>query len=259
MNIRLVIEYDGSSFCGWQIQPGQRSVQGLLQSAIQQVTGEEIKLHGSGRTDAGVHALGQVASFVTEAAMPAERFGPAINRRLPSDVRVMESALAPDDFHARYSAVAKTYVYKIVQAEVTPPLQRHRAWAIRQKLDLDLMREALAPLVGTHDFRALCASGSSVENTVRTVTYAGLDFEPQSKIISITIRADGFLYNMVRIIAAACVRVGMGKLPPGIFTEALATGRRSVLPFTAPPQGLYLVSVDYEASGHRNGSRVDLP
>ena len=249
MNIRLILEYDGSSFCGWQIQPGQRSVQGVLQSAILRLTGEEIKLHGSGRTDAGVHALGQVANFVTDSAIPAGSFRPALNRLLPSDVRVLDSASVAEDFHSRYSSVAKTYVYKIIQAEVTPPLQRNRVWAIRQELNLELMRQALSTLVGTHDFRSLCASGSNVERTVRTVTHAELDFDPNHKIITIKVRADGFLYNMVRIIAAAAVRVGMRKLPPDIFAEAMATGRRSLLPFTAPPQGLYLVSVEYGPEG----------
>jgi tRNA pseudouridine38-40 synthase len=245
LNIRLLLEYDGSKFCGWQVQLGQRSIQGVLQSAIGRITGEDIKLHGSGRTDAGVHALGQVANFLTEVTMPADRFAPAVNRFLPSDVRVLRSDLVPDDFHARYSAVAKTYVYKVIQAEVTPPLQRDRVWAIRQQLDLTLMRDAMSSLQGTHDFRAFCASGSSVGSTVRTITHAELDFDPVSSIVTIKVRADGFLYNMVRIIAASAVRIGMGKLSPNTLAEAVATGQRRLLPFTAPPQGLYLLAVEY--------------
>ena len=245
MNIRLVLEYDGSQFCGWQVQPGQRSVQGVLESALRQVTGEDVKLHGSGRTDAGVHALGQVASFVTSSAMPPGKFKPALNRFLPSDVRVLDSAIVPEGFHARFSAVGKTYDYRIIQSDVTPPLLRNRVWAIRQKLDLEAIAEALDALVGTHDFRAFCASGSSVENTVRTVTRAAQGVEAESKIIRLSLSADGFLYNMVRIIAATAVRIGSGKLPPGIFAEAIDTGRRGLLPYTAPPQGLYLVAVKY--------------
>lgn len=246
MNVRLLLEYDGSSFCGWQFQPSQRSVQGVLQSALLRVTGEITAVHGSGRTDAGVHALGQVASFVTEAGIPPDRFKPAINRLLPPDVRVLSSAQVPDDFHARYSALSKTYMYKVVQADVTPPLMRDRAWAVRQSLDLEAMRAALATLLGTHDFRAFCRGGSSVTRTVRTITQAELRVEPDQGTIELWVSADGFLYNMVRIIAATAIRVGMGKLPVDVFVSAIATGLRSLLPYTAPPQGLYLASVRYE-------------
>lgn len=245
MNIKLVLEYDGSGFCGWQYQPEQRSVQGVLQDSLSRLTGEEIKLHGAGRTDAGVHALAQTASFKTASTVPPERFKPALNRLLPSDVRVHQSHQVPEDFHARYSSVGKTYMYKIVQGEFAPPLLRNRVWAVRRPLDLDSMQVAVSCLLGTHDFRGFCAGGSSVQSTVRTVTSVKLIRDEEDKGIDLFISADGFLYNMVRIIVAGTVRVGSGQSPANIFEQALAVGNRSILRYTAPSQGLYLVRVEY--------------
>ena len=248
MNIKLVLEYDGTNFCGWQVQPGQRSVQGVVEHALQILTGDPVRIHGSGRTDAGVHALGQVASFSTSSNIAPERFMPALNGMLPADVKIRQSTAVPEEFHARHSARFKSYIYKIVVCSYPPPLLRNRVWHVRRTVDSDSILEALRYLVGTHDFKAFCASGSSVPSTVRTITHAELRTRnmDQRMDMEIMLRGNGFLYNMVRIIAGAAVAIGSGKIPTASFPDALATGSRALLDVTAPPQGLYLVGVEYE-------------
>jgi len=245
MNIKVVLEYDGTNFCGWQVQPGQRSVQGVIEDALLKLTGCEVRIHGSGRTDAGVHALGQVAHFHLSSSIAPGSFKPALNGILPDDVKVRESAEVPEGFHARHSARFKTYIYKLVVRDYRPPLFRNRAWHVRKPLDMDRVKEALGQLIGTHDFKAFCASGSPVQSTVRTVTHAEVRLSVVDDTVEFLLRGNGFLYNMVRIIAGAAVAVGSGKISPTSFPEALAGGNRALLDVTAPAHGLYLESVEY--------------
>ena len=246
MNIKLILEYEGTDFCGWQVQPGQRSVQGVVEDALLKLTGCNVRIHGSGRTDSGVHALGQVASFHTHSSITPERFKPALNGMLPADVKVKESASVPEGFHARHSARFKTYIYKVVVRDYPPPLLRSRAWHVRRTINPDKVREALGHLVGTHDFKAFCASGSSVQSSVRTITNADLILNDTDDTLEIVLRGNGFLYNMVRIIAGGALAIGSGKILPHSFTDALSSGNRALLDITAPAHGLYLAEVEYE-------------
>ena len=245
LNIKLTLEYDGSDFCGWQVQPGQRSVQGVLEKSIWRLTGEELRVTGSGRTDTGVHALGQVANFKTLSSIPPQRFKPALNGVLPDDIRVVDSCEVADAFHARYSAVSKTYQYHLVVSDYAPPLLRKRVWAVKYALEEEKMIKCLADLIGTHDFAAFSSTGSTATSTVRTVTNAQLITTSDSRFV-VEVTGSGFLYNMVRIIAGGVVAIGAGIIPPDRFRTALRVGERSLLHVTAPPQGLYLVRVEYD-------------
>ncbi len=242
-NIKLILEYDGTNYAGWQVQPNGASIQEIVQKAIAEITGEpDVRLIGSGRTDAGVHAAGQVAHFKTTSNIPAADLVRAINTKLPEDIAVLRAEDVPDDFHARYSARSKTYRYTILNAAVRRPLERHRAWLVRAPLDLAAMRRAAAALVGTHDFAAF-QSKPQGKSSVRTVTR--LDIVADGSRIDIWISANGFLYNMVRAIAGTLIEVGLGKIPPDAVAELLESRNRSAAGPTAPPQGLCLMEVQY--------------
>ncbi|MDP3058000.1 MAG: tRNA pseudouridine(38-40) synthase TruA [bacterium] len=243
MNIKLIIEYDGTNFNGWQMQLGPRSIQETLQEAVYKLTKEIVTVHGSGRTDAQVHALGQVANFQTEANIPPTKWAHALNSVLPVDVKIKKSEEVSDTFHARFSAKSKTYNYLIYLDPMPSPIYRNKVWQVYAPLNMDLMAAAVQSLQGTHDFQAFCATGRTVKSTVRTVYDARI--EKRESIYSFTITADGFLYNMVRIIVGALVAVGHEKLPANVFQKAIATGDRGELDITAPPHGLYLVEVCY--------------
>jgi tRNA pseudouridine38-40 synthase len=245
LNIRLTLEYDGTDFCGWQVQPGLRTVQGVLEAAILQLVGEAVSVTGSGRTDSGVHACGQVANFHTTVTIPPDRFKPALNGILPADVKVRESNCVPDDFHSRHSAKWKTYAYHFRLLDYPSPLERHRVWHVRSQVDFGKMNAALEGLVGTHDFAAFSSTGSSVSSTVRTISAACLTAGEREGAAAITLRGNGFLYNMVRIIAGGAVAIGAGFIPEDSFQKALQSGDRTLLHITAPAHGLYLMRVEY--------------
>jgi len=243
MNFKLTLEYDGTDFAGWQVQPGCRTVQGVLEEAILKLTGQSVRVHGSGRTDAGVHAYGQVASVKLSTNIPPERLKFALNPLLPADVKILETQEMHDDFHARFSAQGKTYAYCVLLRNNPAPLLRHRAWQVDSRLDLERVRQVLCLIKGTHDFKAFCSAGSSVSSTERTIWEASMRQTGEECVI--TLHGNGFLYNMVRIIVGTAVSVGLGQLQLEDVSTALISGKRIIKAPTAPAQGLYLVHVDY--------------
>jgi tRNA pseudouridine38-40 synthase len=274
-NIRLTLAYDGGGFSGWQVQPGRRTVQGVLERAIAELTGETTRVLSAGRTDAGVHALGQVASFRTTATIPPEKWRPALQSRLPQDVVILESAAVDDDFHATYSAVSKRYRYVLWESRLDDPFLRRYVWRVPSPLDGEAMHAASQPLLGTHDFRCFETDWPNKASSVRTVldvqwrrvpawpvwSPRPLDQPPlgddrRGEFLVFEIAADGFLYNMVRAIVGTLVNVGRGQWPVDVLQEILASQDRSRAGETVPPHGLYLVSVEY---GHRPGVRAEEP
>jgi len=244
MKIKLTVEYDGTEYCGWQIQPNGITVQERLNQAVKAITGEDVTVTGSGRTDSGVHAQGQVAHFETASKIPAERFAPALNSALPSDVRVIKSEEVAGDFHARFCAKKKTYCYKMYLSETIRPLLDRYCAHLPYPVDLVSMKECAKLFVGTHDFSAFMASGSEVKDTVRTVYLSEVSCD--SDVISFTVCGNGFLYNMVRIMAGTLVAVGMGNLTLSDVASAVEGGERSKVGKTMPARGLTLLSVDYD-------------
>jgi tRNA pseudouridine38-40 synthase len=243
-NIRLLLEYDGTRYHGWQRQPDAVTIQEVLEAAVARLTGEAIALIGSGRTDAGVHARGQVASFRTGSRIPLKAFHQGLNSLLPQDIAVLAANEAPPEFHARKSARAKTYEYRILNRPNRSHLNHHYAWWIAHPLDLPAMAGAAAALPGEHDFTAFRASGSDNLNPVRRVLAASWREAPGGWL-SFTITATGFLRGMVRSLVGTMAEVGRGKAPPALLTELLDSGARHLAGPTAPPQGLYLVEVFY--------------
>lgn len=244
-NIRLLLEYDGTRYHGWQRQADATTIQQTLEEALERLTGQKVALIGSGRTDAGVHALGQVANFRTGSTIPLKAFHDGLNSLLPSDIAVLEATEATPEFHARKSALSKTYEYRILNRGNRSPLHHHYAWWIPSTLDLRAMAAGAAFLPGKHDFTAFRASGSDNKNPVRQVLAAAWQDEPGSWL-SFTITATGFLRGMVRSLVGTMVEVGRGKAPAVKMAELLASGARQDAGPTAPSQGLYLVEVLYE-------------
>ena len=243
MRIRLVVEYDGTDFHGFQRQPGQRTVDQVLEEAIFQVTREEVQVTGSGRTDAGVHALGQVGAFDTRATIPPDRYGRAINTFLPPDVRILHSEEAAPDFHPRYDARGKMYRYMIYRAMEGYTLNRRYAHQYTRSLDLPRLQEAAHHITGRHDFRGFMASGSEVQDTVRTVHQ--FTIEENLPWLKFEITGDGFLYRMVRNLMGTLIEIGRGNMSLEQLQDIITTGDRTRAGPTAPARGLYLIRVDY--------------
>ena len=245
-NIKLILEYDGTNYHGWQSQAGsgRPTVQETVERAIRELSHEEAELFSSGRTDAGVHALGHVANFTIMKEMPPEAWAPALNHHLPFDIRVLRSQEAAPDFHARYSASGKTYKYVILNRDAPSALHRSRAWHIPKILSLPAMRRAAAYLVGTHDYSAFRASACSAKNPVRSLKT--LEITKRGDFIDILLTADAFLQHMARNIAGTLVEVGLGRFKPEGVKRILASKDRRMAGKTAPPQGLYLVEVYYK-------------
>jgi tRNA pseudouridine38-40 synthase len=241
--IRLTLEYDGTAYLGWQRQPQGMTVQQALEEAVARITGAMPSVVGSGRTDAGVHARGQVAHFKTPSAMPAATFHRALNALLPRDIVVLGAEEAAADFHARFSARGKRYAYTIWNDPVRPVLKRHIVWHCRRRLAVDRLRAASECLLGTQDFRAFESSGAAAKTTTRTVTLA--EWSRNGPELVFAVEADGFLYNMVRSIVGSLVEVGLGKRAPEWIRELIASRDRTKAGPTAPPRGLCLVRVDY--------------
>ena len=240
-NIKLTVEYDGTDYCGWQTQDNGPTIQETLEKAIEAVVGSAVKLHGSGRTDSGVHALGQTANFKTDSELPCEKLRDAINAHLRPDIVVLEAEEVGSDFHARYRAKSKVYRYVILNSPVRAALKRDRCLFVKTDLDVEKMREAAALFVGKHDFAAFCAE--SPENTVRNVMR--LDVAGRGGMIEIEIEANGFLYNMVRRIVGTLVEVGRGKMAEDEVRGLLDDKAEGVGGPTLPARGLYLVEVKY--------------
>ncbi len=242
--IRLIVAYDGTDYVGWQLQENGVSVQQRLNEAACAVTSEAVRLHGSGRTDSGVHARAQVAHFDTDARMPADKFAIALNMRLPRDIRVLFSEEAPADFHARFSAKNKTYRYTVQTGLHADVFTRNTALHVHTPLDLSRMRSAAADVLGAHDFRAFMSAGSTLQNTVRTVTRS--EWTQEGRYLFYEVSANGFLYNMVRILAGTLLEIGSGKLTQDAIARAISSGLRSDAGVTAPPHGLCLRRVQYD-------------
>ena len=242
--LKIALSYDGTRFVGWQRQAEGESIQGLLEDALARFDGGPVVAHGAGRTDAGVHALGQVASArVTFSHDPATLIR-ALNVHLPPEIRVLSVEDAPDDFHARFSASGKTYRYRIRNTPVADPFDRAFSWHLPEPLSLDAMTRAAALLVGTHDFNAFRSVGNEPSTTVRTVTRSA--WQSVGGILTYEIAGDGFLRHMVRAIVGTLVDVGRGWRQPEAISALLAAGVRADAGATAPPHGLFLVSVDYD-------------
>lgn len=242
-NIKLTISYKGTAYAGWQFQKNAPSIEEALLDAIGQVTGETVKLYGAGRTDAGVHAEGQVANFTTASRIPSERFSLALNTKLPRDIRVVESQLVPEEFHSRYSAIGKIYAYTLYTAPIESPFYWDYIWHIREVLDLRAMDTAARAFCGEHDFRGFMSTGSAVKSTVRRIDT--LTIEDHGPEIQLTFQGNGFLYNMVRIITGTLVAVGMGKIKAEDIPGIIESGDREQGGITAPAQGLMLKKVIY--------------
>ncbi len=242
--IKLTVAYDGTAYCGWQIQPNGITVEEVLNRALSRLTGEEIHVTGASRTDAGVHARGNVAVFDTASAIPSERLTYAVNPFLPEDIVVVKSEEVPAEWHPRYQNSVKTYEYHILNREMPDPLRRRDSWHVSFPLDLDKMRAAAVHLVGEHDFRSFCSIHTGAKTTVRTI--CSLDIEKSEDLITIRISGNGFLYNMVRIIAGTLTEVGRGFRTPEEVNDILDAGERKQAGATAPPQGLVLAGIEYE-------------
>lgn len=254
-NVLIKIEYDGTNFSGWQIQPEVRTVQGEIEHVLKYIAGDDVHIHGTSRTDAGVHALGQCASFEWDNNMPVEKLAEVMNRRFgaggegrsgaPGDIRIISAEQVPEGFHARYSCRGKTYRYVIDKSGDI--FRRNIAYQYpgAEDLDIDAMKKAASHIIGTHDFKCFESSGGTPrESTVRTVSELRI-FEDDGSII-IEVTGDGFLYNMVRIIVGTLVEAGSGKRTAESVRDAIESRDRSKAGFTAPPQGLYLKEIYFE-------------
>ena len=245
-NIALRLRYDGSRYHGWQVQKGDITVAQTLEEALGKVCGHPVKAIGCGRTDAGVHALRYCANFKTDCRIPVDRFPLAINSRLPGDIAVTMAAEAEDGFNAISSCIKKEYIYKILNSNIRDPFIERRVCFYPQGLDMELMRAAAAAFEGTHDFRAVRSLGTETKTTVRTVHWCRA--EKQGDLITISVCADGFLYNMCRAIVGTMVYASYGKLRPEEIPALLELGDRRLTGPTMPPQGLYLNRVWYDGA-----------
>lgn len=245
-NIALRLRYDGSRYHGWQVQKGDITVAQTLEEALGKVCGHPVKAVGCGRTDAGVHALRYCANFKTDCRIPVDRFPLAINSRLPGDIAVTMAAEAEDGFNAISSCIKKEYIYKILNSNIRDPFLERRVCFYPQGLDVGLMRAAAAAFEGTHDFRAVRSLGTETKTTVRTVHWCRA--EKQEDLITISVCADGFLYNMCRAIVGTMVYASYGKLRPEEIPALLELGDRRLTGPTMPPQGLYLNRVWYDGA-----------
>lgn len=253
---KLVLAYDGTDFHGWQVQPGLRTIQGELAAAIEHICGERTLPQGSGRTDAGVHALAQVASVTLQAPIPAPNLLRALNRALPPSIRVTEAASVPADFHARHSAVSKQYEYRIYRGEICPPALARYVYTLAWPLDIAAMQQAAPLVLGTHDFSSFAAvdpdrtarmaTDAEIDN-IRTLTHSA--WHEQDNLLIYTVRGDGFLHHMVRNMVGTFLEVGRGRRSATSLPQLITARNRTVAGATAPARGLFLHSVNYPESG----------
>jgi tRNA pseudouridine38-40 synthase len=242
-NIKLTISYDGTNYHGWQRQNDVKTIQSSIEAAIYRLTGENVNMTASGRTDANVHAIGQVANFKTNSNIFPEKFFVALNSLLTEDIRILKSEEVDFDFNSRFNAKKKTYLYKIFNGKVSDPFNRMFSWHIPYELDCMLMDKALKELEGEYDFRAFMSSNSSVKSTIRTIYNTNISKE--NDIIIIEITSNGFLYNMVRIIVGTIVEIASNKRDFACIKQAIELGQRNLLGRTAQAQGLFLKEVIY--------------
>lgn len=244
-NIKLTIEYDGKDFNGWQKQPNKLNIQGTIEKAIEAITGEIVDLQASGRTDSGVHSLGQVANFKTNSNIPIEKIPIALNTNLKKSILIKSAEEVDEKFHSRLSCKRKTYRYVINNSKNGTAIYRNLETHIPMKLDIERMKKAVKFFEGEHDFKAFKASGTSSKSSIRTIFKAEVIEKPDEKIW-IELTGSGFLYNMVRIISGTLVEVGLGKIEPEEIKNIIKSQKRENAGKTLPPQGLYLVSVEYD-------------
>lgn len=241
--IGLVVAYDGTNYCGWQIQPNGVTVQGVLNNCLSELLEEPIETVGASRTDAGVHALGNVAVFDTCTRMPGEKISYALNQRLPEDIRIQLSQEVEADFHPRYCDSEKTYQYRILNRRFPVPTERLYTYFYHYTLDVEKMREATSYLIGRHDFASFCGSRAQVKTTVRTVT--AMDVWREGDLVTIQVSGTGFLYNMVRILSGTLIEIGNGKYPPDRMKTILEACDREMAGPTAPACGLTLMGIKF--------------
>jgi tRNA pseudouridine38-40 synthase len=241
--IKLTIEYDGTDFVGWQVQPNGVSVQQRVELALEQLLEEPVRVHSSGRTDAGVHALGMVCHLTSERELPVSAWREGVNRFLPRSIAVRSAELVDEDFHARFSARGKRYRYTLLCDEIRSPLQRHTSWQVRQKLDFSAMKCAADQFVGKHDFAAFRTSGCNAETTQREIF--AVELIETGNLLYVDVSGSGFLKNMVRMMVGTLVEIGRGKRPVEDISALLGDGPRVGPPLTAPAQGLCLMEVWY--------------
>lgn len=242
-NLRLEIEYDGTRYFGWQVQDGKPTIQGELERAIKEIAGAPATVIGSGRTDAGVHAVGQVANFRTACRIPEAKWPLALNSHLPTDIRVTSATEVPLEFHAQFGAKRKTYVYTILNRDVASAIERDHCHHIRRPLDLDAMRQGAKHLVGTHDFRAFGSEMGEKEKTIRTIDRA--DILAEGALVRFLFRGTGFLYNQVRAMVGTLLDVGLGRHPADHVKAVLEGKDRTKAGANVPAKGLCLISVEY--------------
>lgn len=244
--VMLTVAYDGTNYCGWQLQPVGKTIEGVLNAQLSHLLGEDIHVIGASRTDAGVHAKGAIAVFDTETKIPAEKISYAINKSLPEDIRVVGSKEVLPDFHPRKVPCKKTYEYRIYHAPFPMPTERFYAHWIYTPLDIDKMQEAARHLVGEHDFKSFCSVHTQAQSTIRTIY--DIEVKEENQLVTIRICGNGFLYNMVRIIAGTLIEVGQGKRTPVEIEEMLHSCERSVSGPTAPAKGLCLLGYEFDGN-----------
>ncbi len=240
----MVVAYDGTNYCGWQVQPNGITIEEVLNRSLSNLLGEKIEVMGASRTDSGVHSLGNVAVFDTNTRMPADKIAFALNQRLPEDIVVQGSCEVPSDWHPRYQESTKTYEYRILNRTFQMPTRRFDTYFYHYPLDVEKMSEAASYLVGTHDFASFCAANAQVKSTVRTIY--SCTAQKENDIITIRVTGNGFLYNMVRIIAGTLIEVGAGKRRPEEIKDILAAENRDAAGPTAPAQGLTMMGIEYK-------------
>ena len=242
--IKLTVAYDGTNYHGWQVQPNAVTIEGKLNEAISELTKETIQVIGASRTDAGVHALGNVAVFDTESRIPGGKFSYALNQRLPDDIVIQQSQEVDKDFHPRYCTCEKTYEYVILNRKFPLPEYRNTAFFYYGDLDIKAMQEATKAFLGEHDFAGFCSAGAQVKTTVRTIYELTVE-KKDNDMICIRVRGNGFLYNMVRIIAGTLLEVGKGNIEAKSLEDRIAAADRSQAGPTAPARGLKLIRIQY--------------
>lgn len=252
--VMLTVAYDGTNYCGWQVQNNGETIEGVLNRTLSELFQEEITVIGASRTDSGVHALGNVAVFDTMARMPAEKISYALNSRLPEDIRVQRSQEVPAEFHPRKTACVKVYEYRILNREFELPAERLNSYFFRRTLDAERMQRACTYFLGEHDFKSFCSIHTQAETTVRTIY--SLTAERSGDLIRIRVTGSGFLYNMVRIIAGTLIQVGIGALEPSEIENILLACDRQAAGPTAPARGLTLLGMEYPEMTGRLSEKV---
>lgn len=241
--ILLIVAYDGTNYCGWQVQKNGETIEGVLNRELSALFGEEIQVIGASRTDSGVHALGNAAVFDTKSRMPGEKISYALNSRIPEDIRIQRSLEVDADFHPRKCACTKHYEYRILNREFELPCERLNTYFYRRPLDVERMRAACSYFLGEHDFKSFCSIHTQAETTVRTIY--GLEVRQEGDLIRIQVSGNGFLYNMVRIIAGTLIQIGSGIREPEAVPEMIKSCDRQAAGPTAPAKGLTLLGMDF--------------